>query len=70
MLRTDYESYEVTCKCLLNFTLVRNKSLKLCAHEIDVWLQLLGIVCSYWYIQKHREKCLEDYKLISRLQKP
>lgn len=44
MLRTDYESYEVTCKCLFSFTLVRNKSFKLCAHEIEVWLQLLGIV--------------------------
>lgn len=59
MLRTDYKSYEVTCKCLFSFTLVRNKSLKLCAHEIDVWLQLLGIVCFYWYIQKHGGKWLD-----------
>lgn len=34
MLRTDYESYEVTCKRLFSFTLMRNKSLKLCAYEI------------------------------------
>lgn len=36
MLRTDYESYEVTCKCLFSFTLMRNKSLRLCAHGIHV----------------------------------
>lgn len=60
MLRTDYESYEVTCKCLFSFTLVRNKSLKLCAREINVLLQLLGTVCFYGCVQKGREKCLED----------
>lgn len=61
MLRTDYESYEVTCKCLFSFTLMRNKSLRLCVHGIHVTATGNNL---FLYIQKHGGNCLEGLVLV------